>query len=666
MDYKPGICTFCGTGCGHFLKVSQSGVDGVFPSRNHPVSRGRLCVRGWNIHELLSTTDRNTTPMVKKSGTFQPVTYEEAITEAVNSLKKFLPGETAFLASPRSSNEENYLFMKMARSVFGTNNISTDTESGHRNSLDVLNEGTGFPGMTGSIGDIQKSEVLLVAGMDITRQNPIIGSELHMASMNGATLVTLDSRTTQIARLSDTFYRINPGSMKVLFNALASAMVANNLYDKSFVEKNTENYNEFIESIQAVDIESGAKKSGLTVEELTRLAELLTKSKSAMSFFTSGISGLDRDTIGSIYNVFLLAGKIGKEGCGVNPIAGINNLQGSFDTGCAPDLLTGFQSLADQKVRTKFESAWQQALPADGGFDFDTMMKNGSVKALVVTDHDDGIIKYRDSLDSVEYIVYIGAFRNDFQDYAHVVLPITSYIETDGTYTNTERRVQLSSKKMDGDANVMPGWKLLQTIANKAGANWNYTSPSDVMNEISQLTPTYSGITYDRLSTSFGLQWPCNTSKPDGTIRYSLESAPRKPLFVKISMDTDIPSVTDKFPYLLMMGKAQHYWHQNNLMHKTHIPLREYNATLLLYPDGYVEIHPDDAKKLGVRDRWSVRVVSAGGDMEIMAKVSDEVAPGRAYIPYFIRDMITAFLSKHIDAVEKGEDATIPVRIEKV
>lgn len=666
MDYKPGICTFCGTGCGHFLKVSQSGVDGVFPSRNHPVSRGRLCVRGWNIHELLSTTDRNTTPMVKKSGTFQPVTYEEAITEAVNNLKKFAPGETAFLASPRSSNEENYLFMKMARSVFGTNNISTDTESGHRNSLDVLNEGTGFPGMTGSIEDIQKAEVLLVAGMDITRQNPIIGSELHMASMNGATLVTLDSRTTQIARLSDSFYRINPGSMKVLFNALASAMVANNLYDKSFVEKNTENYNEFIKSIQAVDIESGAKKSGLTVEELTRLAELLAKSKSAMSFFTSGISGLDRDTIGSIYNVFLLAGKIGKEGCGVNPIAGINNLQGSFDTGCAPDLLTGFQPLADQKVRAKFESTWQQALPAEGGFDFDTMMKNGSVKALVVTDHDDGIIKYRDSLDSVEYIVYIGAFRNDFQEFADVVLPITSYIETDGTYTNTERRVQLSSKKMEGDAGVMPGWKLLQTMANNAGANWNYASPSDVMNEISQLTPSYSGITYDRLSTSFGLQWPCNTSNPDGTIRYSLESAPRRPQFVKISMDTDIPSVTDTFPYLLMMGKAQHYWHQNNLMHKTHIPLREYNATLLLYPDGYVEIHPDDAKNLGVRDRWSVRVVSAGGDMEIMAKVSDEVAPGRAYIPYFIRDMITAFLSKHIDAVEKGEDATIPVRIEKV
>jgi len=604
--------------------------------------------------------------MVKKSGTFQPVSYEEAITEAVNNLKKYSPGETAFLASPRSSNEENYLFMKMARSVFGTNNISTDTESGHRNSLDVLNEGTGFPGMTGSIEDIQKAEVLLVAGMDITRQNPIIGSELHMASMNGATLVTLDSRTTQIARLSDTFYRINPGSMKVLFNALASVMVAKNLYDKSFVEKNTENYNEFIETIQAVDIESGAKKSGLTVEELTRLAELLAKSKSAMSFFTSGISGLDRHTIGSIYNVFLLAGKMGKEGCGVNPIAGINNLQGSFDTGCAPDLLTGYQPLTDQKVRSKFESAWGQALPADAGVDFDTMMEKGSVKALVVTDHDDGIIKYRDSLASVEYIVYIGAFRNDFQEYADVVLPITSYIETDGTYTNTERRVQLSSKKMEVDGDVMPGWKLLQTMANKAGANWNYASPSDVMDEISQLTPSYAGITYDRLATSFGLQWPCNTSNPDGTIRYSLESAPRKPLFVKISMDADVPSATDTLPYLLMMGKAQHYWHQNNLMHKTHIPLREYNATLLLYPDGYVEIHPDDAKNLGVRDRWSVRVVSAGGDMEIMAKVSDEVAPGRAYIPYFIRDMITAFLSKHMDAVEKGEDATIPVRIEKV
>ena len=294
------------------------------------------------------------------------------------------------------------------------------------------------------------------------------------------------------------------------------------------------------------------------------------------------------------------------------------------------------------------------------------MMEKGTVKALVVTDHDDGIIKYRDRLDSVEFIVYIGAFQNRFQEYADVILPITSYIETDGTYTNTERRVQLSRKKLEVDGDLMAGWQLMQAIAHKAGAKWNYRTPADVMKEMAQLTPAYAGITYERLSSSFGLQWPCNTSSPDGTRRYDIESASRKPSFVKISMEADVPSATDRLPYLLMMGKAQHYWHQNNLMHKTHIPLREYNATLLLYPDGYVEIHPDDAKKLGVRDRWSVRVVSAGGDMEIMAKVSDEVAPGRAYIPYFIRDMITAFLSKHIDAVEKGEDATIPVRIEKV
>mgnify|MGYP006288318409 CR=1 FL=1 len=312
MDYKPGICTFCGTGCGHFLKVNGSGVDGVFPSRNHPVSRGRLCVRGWNIHELLSTTQRNTAPMVKKGGQFQPASYDEAIDEAVKNLKKYSPAETAFLASPRSSNEENYLFMKLARSVFGTNNVSTDTESGHRNSLDVLNEGTGFPGMTGSIEEIQKAEVLLVAGMDITRQNPIIGSELHMASMKGSTLVTADSRKTQVAKLSDVFHQVNPGSMKVLFNAVAALMVRDGLYDKDFVEKNTGNASEFIQNIKAVSIEDAAKKAGVTVDDITSLAEKLAKSKSAMVFFTSGISGLDRDTIGSIYNLFLLAGKIGK------------------------------------------------------------------------------------------------------------------------------------------------------------------------------------------------------------------------------------------------------------------------------------------------------------------------------------------------------------------
>lgn len=670
MDFKAGICNFCGTGCGHLLNVKDNTVSGVFASRNHPVSKGRLCVRGWHIHELLRSADRITEPAIRKNGKLEKVTMDEAISYVVDEVKKKVPSpekELAFLGSPRASNEDNYLFMKMARTVFKSNNVSVDSESGHRSSMDVLARGTGMPGMLGSLEEIRDTDFILVVGTDITRQNPIIGSEIHMASRNGARVVTICSKESQIARLSDRHLQILPGSKKTALAALAKILLEENLYDADYIREYTEGLDGYANALGALKDDDVGSLTGLLLDEYRETAQELAKAEKAMVFFSSGISGLDEDTISYIYNLFLLAGKVGKEGCGVNCITGICNLQGSYDMGLAPDLLTGYQKLDDTSVHKRFSEAWKSDFPATAGKSvYDMLRENDSLKALFVVDHDERIIRFSKEMKDLDLIVYFGAFENGFTDYADVVIPTAAYTEYDGTYTNTERRVQLSRQKTDPFENAQPAWKIYTAIAEKAGESWSYDSSATVMEEIAAVTDTYSGIAYDRFSGLAGFQWPCTSSVPEGTRRYEIGTAGSKANFVSVSGDYSMMRADTQYPFLLMMGQSQHFWHQNNLMKRTFIPRREYNATLLLYPRGYVEVSPVDAEKIQVRDKWPVTVTSPHGSMQITVRVTDEVRPGTAYVPYFIQDMISEFLLEHKELIDQGENAIIKVNIEKV
>lgn len=656
MNYKSGICTFCGTGCGHLLDVRGDKVCGVFPMQNHPVSKGRLCVRGWNVHELLNTPEKITTPLIRKDGKLVEASYDEAVSYLVEKLKKVSPDEIGFLASPRSSNEDNYLLMRLARSVFNTNNISLDCDPGHRISLDVLHKGTGVAGMLGSLEEISQADFILVVGIDITKQNPIIGSEIHMAARKGSRVFTVDTRVTQIARLSNGFLQIQPGAYKIAIAYMAKVLLDENLADVDFIKKYTEGYDSFTKVLSSLKESEVVEKTGVDIEVLKTLARDLALSRSAMVFYSSGISGFDRETVSYIYNLYLMAGKIGKEGCGVNPVTGINNLQGSKDMGIAPDLLTGFQNLSDSAAVDKFNKEWGVKLNTQAGKSPNEM--GGKLKAFVAVDHDETIIRNVDDIKKTDFVAYIGSYQNGFMDYAHVVLPVATYAETDGTFTNTERRVQLAKKKVEPPKNILACWQLLSKIAEKAGARWGYASSADVMKEIAKLTPSYSAVSHDKLGIG-GV-------KTYGLDRYDAEKAGQKAAFAAVDANFAVPLASEEYPVLLVIGESQHYWHQNNLMKKTHIPLREYNATLLLYPQGYVAISPQKAKELNVRDRFPVKIVSPYGSMETLAQVTDKVKPNTAYVAYFVDEMVTRFFMEHKDVLKRGEDTTIPVRIVKV
>jgi predicted molibdopterin-dependent oxidoreductase YjgC len=652
MSTHTGVCNFCGTGCGHMLEVGGGAVRGVFASPGHPVSRGRLCVRGWHIHELLATKDRITTPAIRRDGRLQPVPYDEAVAYAADRLARYSGDEIAFLASPRASNEDNFLLAKLARTVFRTPHVGLASDQGHGDAAEVLLEGTGMPAMSGALTEIRKARFILVVGADIARLNPIVGSEIHMAARSGADLVTLSPRSAQMAKLSGTHLWTRPGTLRHALAAAAKVLVERGRHAEMFLRDRAEGFADFASYLSGLDLAGLTAASGLSLETIEDLARRLSQAPSAMAFFSSGISGLDRDTVALLHDLFLAAGQAGREGCGVNPVTAICNVVGSTDVGASPRFLAGHRR-AEGPAAGRTPRELLAAVPSP-------------LKAMVVADRDEEIVRHAARIQGLEFVLYIGAYANPFVDFAHAVLPAATYAETDGTYTNAERRIQLSRKKVDPPAGVRPAWRIYADLAARRGTAWAVPSAEGVMAEIAAAVPAYAGVTYAKLEKGHGLQWPCDAGRPAGTVRLDAAGLGRKLRFVAVSADFAAPAPTADFPFLLMAGKANYFWHRNNVMKKTQIPKREYNALLLLYPRGFVEISAADAKRLGLRDRAAVDVVAAGGSMRVAVRISGDVKPGTVYVPYFIEDMVPGFLNAAGAAIDEDQDSAIPVRIEKV
>lgn len=666
MIYKTGICNFCGTGCGHLMKVGDGTVKGVFASPDHPVGAGRLCVRGWHIHELLTTSERITRARVRKDGALRDVPLDEALALAADRLAAFPPEAVAFRASPRASNEDNYLLGKLARAVFGTNNIDLASDAGHGHTVGVLLESGGLPAALASVADLREAGFILVLGIDITRQNPILGSELHKAARRGARLVTISGRRTQIAKLSGTHLQNRPGSMRIVLAAMAKVLLEEGRVDRASIGERTVGFEGFARALDGLDMGRVAGLTGLGLEAVRESARALAGSEAAVAVFASGISGLDRETIAMAHNLFLLAGKAGRKGSGLLAATGICNIAGSWDMGATPRFLPGYVKAGDAAAADRFGKLWSAGLNGKPGRTVDELLASSpaALKALVVAEHDEGLVRHPEALAALDLVVYVGAYDNPFTRFAHIVLPAATYAETDGTYTNTERRIQLNRKKVEPGPDILPAWRIWTALAAKRGVAWPYKTSSDVMKEIAAAVPAYSAVTYEKLEKDFGLQWPCDERHPKGCPHPG--ELPGRLSFAAVSDRFTAPAPTDDYPFLLTAGTDNTFWHTNVIMKKTHVPRREYNALLLLYPKGLVEISAEDAARIGVRDKRPVKVVSASGSMQVAAKVSSDVRPGTAYVPYFIGDMITGFLDAHGSLLEGSEESVVPVRIEKV
>ena len=672
MAQRLTTCTFCGVGCGIYLETAGSQVVGTYPSMSHPTNKGRICVRGWHVHEVASSPDRLKSPLLKRDGKFQEVSWEEALRFIATRLQEIRsrhgPDSLAFLNSPRCSNEEVYLLQKLARAVIGTNNVDHGTGVYCNNSINTLLEMLGVPATTNSISELAQSEVIVVDGVDLARQMPTIGGFVIRAKLKGAKVIVIDSRRQRVAESADFFLQLKPGTEAVLYGAMAKVIVDRGLMNLPFIQAHCAGYEAFAEKVREYDLLAAAESCGVPAERIEAAALAYAQARSAAILYSTGIEARDAATIEPLVNLALLTGQIGKEGAGIFALTEHNNLQGVCDMGMLPDRLPGYRPVTSDVAKAEVEKVWKTKLPASPGLAARSVLINrgqGKVRAVWLCRYDPVNTAFfgdaANSLQQCDLVVVQQLFLTETAKYAHVVLPTTAFGEEQVTFTSTERRIQLAEQVIPPLAGTRPAWQQLAQVARAMGADWSYGSAAEVMQEIGKVVPFYSGANYENLASQYGRQWPCTKERPLGTRYLFADGLPARGFkFVAIPRSAPAVTTSKEYPFTLVFGHSLYYWHQNILIQHSETLKREYRMLLLDYPEGFVELNTEDAKQLGVRDGSKIRLQSASGVAVAVARVTPEVRSGAVFVPYFVRQVQRQIRGSTDNGVQ-----LVPVRVEK-
>ncbi|RMF94699.1 MAG: formate dehydrogenase subunit alpha [Candidatus Schekmanbacteria bacterium] len=638
-------CPYCGTGCRFYLLTDDMGkVCGVEASTEHHISRGQLCIKGWNAYEFVNHPDRLTTPLIRKNGKLVPSYWQEAIDCVAKRLKeiseKYGSDSLMFFSSAKTTNEENFAMMKLARAVFRTNNIDHCARLCHSSTVAGLAASFGSGAMTNSISCMEKAKCILVIGSNTTEQHPLIGTRIiNNVIENGCKLIVADSRAIRLSRFAEIHLRHKNGTDVALLNGIMNIIIKEGLEDKEFISERTENYEELKKTVEKYTPEIVSEITGLKEEEISEAARIFGESKPAMIVYAMGITQHTHgvDNVKSCANLAMLTGNLGVEGGGVNPLRGQNNVQGACDMGALPDVYSGYQKVTDEKVRKKFEKVWRVSpLPDKPGLTATEAISaaaEGKLKALYIMGEnpilsDANQNHVRKAFGNLEFIVVQDIFPTSTTEFADVVLPACCYAEKDGTFTSTERGVQAVNKAANPPGNAMDDWKIFSEIAIRLGYNGlNYKSPSEILEEINSLTPSYAGITPKRIKKEF-LQWPCPDENHPGTpILHKEKFARGRGKFHAVEFKPSAELPDEKWPLLLSTGRCYFHFHTGTMTRRSKLLDREER-----FP--YVELHPDDAKKIGLADREYCLVSTRRGEIKAMARITDMVIPGIIFMPF--------------------------------
>ena len=641
-------CPYCGCGCGLYLISDNKRVVGSYPSNNHPVSGASLCVKGWNCYEFVNRRDRLTAPLVKENGIFKETDWETAYSLVADRLmeisKKYGPDSVAFLSSAKTTNEENYLMMKLARAVFKTNNIDHCARLCHASTVAGLAATFGSGAMTNSIDEFEKADLFLITGSDTTAQHPLIGSRIVNSVLDkGAKLIVIDPRKIELEKYASIYAAQKNGTDVAWINGMMNVIISEGLYAKEYVQERIEGFQALCDLVKDYSPERVEKITSIPKEKLVEAARMYAKAKKAMIVYSMGITQHTTgvDNVKSLANLAMLTGHVGFECTGVNPLRGQNNVQGACDVGALSNVYSGYQTVTDADIRKKFEKAWEvKGLPGNVGLTVTEVIKGaetGKVKAVyilgenpVISDPD--ATHVRKALENLEFLVVQEIFLSDTAEYADVVLAGTTFAEKDGTYTNTERRCERVRKAIDCVGYSKEDWKIICEIAKCCGYDaMNYTHPSEIMDEIAKVTPIYGGMSYERLDP-WGLQWPCPDNEHPGTkFLHKDKFTKGKGTFLPCAYKPPVELPDDEYNFTLSTGRVYWHWHTGTMTRRTSTLDRE-------VPEGYAEIHPDDANELGIRNEQFMKVSSRRGSIEVKALVTERVVKKSLFIPFHFKE----------------------------
>jgi formate dehydrogenase alpha subunit len=666
-------CPYCGVGCQLELKIKKERIIGVSPVSDGSVNQGQACVKGrFGIAEFVHHPQRLTNPLIKRNGELVEVSWGEALDLVANKLAKYKGDQFGLIASAKCTNEENYVMQKFGRVVTGNNNIDHCARLCHAPTVAGLVQSFGSGAMTNSINEIADAACILAIGTNTTEDHPVIGLKVKRAVNNGAKLIVVNPRKIDLCRFASLWLRHSPGTDVALLMGMMRVIVDEGLLDTPFIEKRCENFDAFRESLKRFGLDFVERVTKVPGDRIAEAARMFATHSPATILYAMGITQHSHgtDNVMATANLAMLTGNVGKPSSGVNPLRGQNNVQGACDMGALPNVYTGYQAVADPAIREKFETAWGCPLPSSPGLTLVEMLEAAyrqEIKALylvgenpVLSDADTQHVQ--EALARLEFLVVQDIFLSETAKFAHVVLPAASFAEKDGTFTNTERRVQRVRRAIEPIGNSKPDWWITCQIAKRSGARgFDYSYPFEIMEEIRDLTPSYGGISYERLESG-GLQWPCPVDDHPGTpILHASIFTRGKGRFIplKYIFPGELPD--NDYPLILTTGRSLYHFHTGTMTRKV-------AGLNIIEPEGTVEINPEDALPLGIAQGDKVKVNSRRGRVITKAKVTEALPPGVVFMTFHFAESAANILTNpKLDPVSKiPEFKVAAVKVEKV
>ena len=668
-------CPYCGVGCEMNVGTREGRIVQVKPVLDAPVSKGHLCVKGRYAFDFTHAADRVTEPMIREGGEWRKVSWPDAIECVVTNFRRILeetgPDSIGVLGSARGTNEENYLAQKFARVVLGTNNVDCCARVCHAPTAAGMKQMLGTGAATNSFDDIEHAATFLICGCNPTENHPIVGSRIKQSVLRGAKLIVIDPREIELTRHSDVHLQLRPGTNVPLLHALAHVIVTEGLTDEAVLRDRVSDSEAYRTFIAAWTPERAAGLCGVSADLIRKAGRLYATHKPAMCFHGLGMTEHVQGTEGvmSLVNLALLTGNFGKPGTGVNPLRGQNNVQGAAHMGCEPGNLTGFVPL--DQGRDAFEAAWEAPVPHTRGLNLMEMMDAAAeqkLKALWAIGYDVALTNpntaaTKAALAKLDFVVVQDLFMNELaREFGHVFLPACSSFEKDGTFMNSERRVQRVRKALEPIGNSKPDWEIVCAVAKAMGfeEQFNFHSAEEIWNEVRGVWKAGAGISYDRIDHG-GLQWPCPSEDHPGTTILHTDSFPhgqRAPL-QRVEFAATAETLTDEFPFLLTTGRTLYQFNAGTMTMRT--PNAKLRGTDTL------DIAPADAKRLDLHDGDRVHVRSRHGEAVIPLRLDPRVKPGELFATFHAAKVfLNQLTSPHRDnVVMTPEYKVVAVSVEK-
>ncbi|MEH7547431.1 formate dehydrogenase subunit alpha [Neobacillus vireti] len=635
------VCTFCGVGCSFEVWTKDHEILKIEPSENAPVNSVSTCVKGKFGWDYVNSNERITTPLIRQGDVFVEATWDEALSLVAKKLggikETYGSDSIGVISSSKMTNEENYLIQKLARQVFGTNNVDNCSRYCQSPASWGLQQTGGIGGDTGTIKDIAGAGLVILVGCAPAEGHPVLATRIKRAQkLHGQKIITVDVRRHEMGDRADLFVRPKQGTDYVWLSAVTKYMMDQGWHDEPFIQKHVNQYHEFLKMMEPYTLEQAEKITGIANETLIQIAEMIRDADGTAICWGMGVTQniAGSHTSVAIANLLLATGNMLRPNAGAYPLRGHNNVQGAADMGTMPNIFPGYQSVTDDQVRAKFEKAYGVDIPAASGLDNIQMLEaidKDEMKAMFIAGEDMAWVDAdsnhtQEMLTKLDFLVVQEIFLSTTAQFADVILPGAPSLEKDGTFTNTERRVQRLYQALEPLGNSKPDWWILTQLAKQMGFEWNYTHPSDIFAEMASLTPFFSQCSYDVLEGWNSFHW----GSPDGTDTPLLYQDgfhfPDKK--ARFGLFDYVPPVEfpQEFDLSLDNGRLLEHFHEGNLTQKS-------KGLNYKFPKVFVEVSPELAEERGVKDGSLVRLVSPYGAIRLPVLVTDRVTGKTVYVP---------------------------------